>query len=93
MYRLTKHRADCPEKQHHLEVARQEKRLDALQDQVVKMQDRFDLYIMLQLKQGSLRLEEIGNKKQIEEPNFVSEKMIGQIELFDELDTFKKIAS
>lgn len=32
MYKLTKHRADCPEKQHHLEVARQEKRLDALQD-------------------------------------------------------------
>ena len=35
----------------------------------------------------------MGNKKKMEEPNFVSEKMIEQIELFDELDTFKKIAS
>ena len=47
MYRLTRIHADCPEKRHHLEVARQEKRLDTLQDQVIKLQDRFDFFIML----------------------------------------------
>lgn len=30
LHRLTKHRADCPEKQQLLQVARQEKRLDTL---------------------------------------------------------------
>jgi len=37
---------------------------------MVKLQDRFDFFIMLQLKQNKLQLEDVGCKKELIEPNF-----------------------
>lgn len=47
------------------------------------MQDRFDLYIMLQLKDKKIHLHDVGSKKDLDEPNFKSDRLIEQIELFD----------
>ena len=47
------------------------------------MQDRFDLYIMLQLKDKKIHLHDVGSKKELDEPNFKSDRLIEQIELFD----------
>ena len=48
---------------------------------------------MLQLKQKQIRLEDFGSKKELLEPNFKSDKLIEQIEVFDDLKEFKKLAS
>lgn len=57
------------------------------------MQDRFDYFIMLQLKQGKIHLEDCGSKKELDEPNFNSNNFMQQVEVYDDLDTFKKFAA
>lgn len=47
------------------------------------MQDRFDFYIMLQLKDKKIHLHDVGSKKELDEPNFKSDRLLEQIELFD----------
>lgn len=93
MHKTTKRRADCPEKKHQLEEKRQENRLDALQDQIIKMQDRFDYFIMLELKHKKIHLVDCGSKKELDQPNFKSDRLIEQIEVFDELNEFKRFAA
>ena len=67
--------------------------MDALQDQILKLQDRFDLYIMLQLKDKKIELHDVGSRKELNEPNFKTDRLIEQTELFDELNEFKKLAA
>jgi len=70
LHSLTRRRAECPEKQHLQEVARQETRMDMLQDQILKLQDRFDYFIMTQIKQGKMRIGNFGSRKDTDEPHF-----------------------
>ena len=41
---------------------------------------------MLQLKDKKLQLHDVGCKKELDEPNFKNDRLIEQIELFDELN-------
>ena len=60
---------------------------------MIKMQDRFDFYIMLQLKEKQLKLSDLGSKKDLNEPNFQRKSYVDKLDLFDELDMFKKLAA
>jgi len=65
MCRLRRH---YPETKHQKQLRQQEERMDLLQDQLLKMQDRFDFFIMLQLKQGLVKLEYLGCRNELDEP-------------------------
>ena len=60
---------------------------------MIKMQDRFDFYIMLQLKEKQLKLHDLGSKKDLNEPNFQRKSYVDQLNLYEELDMFKKFAA
>lgn len=47
---------------------------------------------MLQLREKKFHLHDVGCKKDLNEPNFKSDRLLEQIELFDELNEFKRIA-
>ena len=66
--------------------------MDMLQDQILKLQDRFDYFIMTQIKQGKMRIENFGSRKDTDEPHFDATTQNEQQNLFDELDNFKKYA-
>ena len=48
---------------------------------------------MLQLKQNKLLIEDFGCKKDLIQPNFNGGQTDNKIELFEELDQFKKLAA
>ena len=48
---------------------------------------------MMMLKQGKVQLENYGSKKDLDEPTFDFEKKGEHAKLFEDLDTFKHLAS
>ena len=59
----------------------------------MKLQDRFDYYLMIKLKSGKLPLESFGSKKDLEEPTLEPDRLSEQSKVFQDLETFKQFAA